>query len=606
MADKWHARGWEFVSLTPGRFRTTVAFRREGRDRRLARQMAQASVVLVLAVGLIIALSQMQFIDDPLSEVRADSRAAIEALEEGDLVALDKRLTARIGQPDFAFFFTSAATPRALGDALASVASVDTDGRFKAGVDTHAYDLALTRLAGTLALATHGNGDRALPKSWTEKFIGATTRPAMGASGSARDAQDVANSQNLLLLLSRGYWSTDFLKTATRVFWDYDHDNLDDPWAEKTPVVDARYAPAPNGTYLTDGLLALTAALTANPAASEWAFTEFQPGTETVSVDGDDHAIGTFAHYLFFEHQFPDSPSGGDETDGVGMTAVLTALSSAIQAGGKAAEDQVSSVSSGPVADALVLQALAKSLTDNGGFLSQVWDATKRVAEVVWHWVQRWGHRILDILTFTPPPFGTIAAGSNAVWYTVDGDYANAGLSLAAAVPGLAFAKIAKTAKASAGAENGTKAAAKSTKESTAVAKVARVFRPKPWKDCDQAAASGGIAVRFGRDWSPEQRRQAVAKVKALSKAAQTGKLKKTQVPRRSGTSATSRYTKNGGSVGKDEDVDHILDLQLGGSDDMSNMKPLDRTVNRSLGKRIDYQLKNFDEGQMVSAVAIC
>src|SRR5690606_35063214 len=117
--------------------------------------------------------------------------------------------------PDFAYYFTSKATPRALGDALASVAGNDGDRALKKGIDPHAYEMTLTDLAGTLALATHGAGRRALPKSWTEEFIKATTAPNLlegngpepaGKRAKQRGAQDVANMQNLLLLLSRGFW----------------------------------------------------------------------------------------------------------------------------------------------------------------------------------------------------------------------------------------------------------------------------------------------------------------------------------------------------------------------------------------------------------------
>ena len=76
-------------------------------------------------------------------------------------------------------------------------------------------------------------------------------------------------------------------------------------------------------------------------------------------------------------------------------------------------------------------------------------------ARTVWRWVKRWGHLVLDILTvatsFAPPPFNIAAVGTgalNATWYAIEGDYGMAGLSLAVAVPGLAFTKIAKSATA--------------------------------------------------------------------------------------------------------------------------------------------------------------
>jgi hypothetical protein len=454
-----------------------AVIRREGPMRR--RRAAQAGMAFLVVAMLLGAFVRTLAVTD--SQVRDDAGAAIEALRDGDLVAVDGQLAAHLGQPDFAYAFTSQATPRALGDALATVAGADSPLK-AGGDDSHAYDLFLARLAGTLALATHGTGDRALPTSWTDDFIGAMTTPenTLGDNGEAegpegiRAAQDMANKQNLLLLLSRGSWSTGFLQTATKTIWDVDHAKGDDAWA--TTVRDANYAPAPNGTYLTDGVLALAAALTANPAASKWAFTDFQPGSE--KVDGSDLALGTFTHFLMFEHRFPEASDGGN----VGMTATLTALSSAIDAadgadGGQPAAQAASDV--GPIHDAVVLQALARDVADGSGCsfnpLSYV-KCVQSVAEAAWQRVQHWGHLVLDVLslaTFAPPPFvviGVAAAATSATWYAIDGDYGLAGLSLAAAVPGLAFVKIAEGAKAGAAAE-------KAASEADEVARTAEKIR---------------------------------------------------------------------------------------------------------------------------------
>ena len=138
------------------------------------------------------------------------------SLNSGDLGAVEKRLADNRGNPDFAYFFTSKATPRALGDALATVAGKSEDKPLKPSVDPHRYELTLTDLAGTLALATHGTGDRSLDESWTKDFITATTNPSdlYKVDGSVADKipfhktdaekrrdQDGANRSNLLLLL---------------------------------------------------------------------------------------------------------------------------------------------------------------------------------------------------------------------------------------------------------------------------------------------------------------------------------------------------------------------------------------------------------------------
>jgi len=122
------------------------------------------------------------------------------------------------------------------------------------------------------------------------------------------------------------------------------------------------------------------------------------------------------------------------------------------------------------------------------------------VAEVIWRWIERWGHDVLDILslaTFAPPPFvvvGIASSATNATWYAIDGDYGMAGLSLAAAVPGLAVGKIAKGVKAGVAAEKTAAEAdvvAKAVKEIRAGADVAaqRVNLSKATKDKIREAA---------------------------------------------------------------------------------------------------------------------
>ena len=591
-------------------------------------------LVLLLVAGLIVAFTLTPIKRDPLSPVRADASAAIRALEGGDLPALDEKLAANIGDSDFAYFFTSKVGPRSLGDALATVAGDGKGAGLAAGVNPRAYEILLTDLAGTVALATHGIGDRALPTSWTTEFIEATTTPetlygkidrTSDESEKLRVHQDTANKQNLLLLLSRGYWSTGFLQKVTKAYWAFDRDKGDAAW----PVTQGggKYAPAPTGappaaktrrpTYLTDGVLALTAALTANPAASEWAFTDFQPGA--AKIEGTDDTVGKFTHYLVFEHRFPTAKG-----ESIGMTATLTALSSAIDAetgatgAPHATTAQSSSPESGPTHDAVVLRTLARELVDGSGCSlhpSDYWNCVKVGAKAVLHWIQQWGHLVLDILAlsseFAPPPFSLVGSAAdvmNATWYAIDGDYRMAGLSLAAAVPLLGFVKIARGVKGKVAAAHGVeiaRTAEKLAKESADVAKRARAWWLKPWKDC-AAVGPGGLSLRYGAGWTKAQRRAADGKVKAYFEAAQAGKLKKTAVPQRSGTLASARYKKAGGSVPDGADVDHTVDLQLGGSDDPANMKPLDATVNKSLGAQVQQQLKALPLDQLISTVAIC
>lgn len=554
---------------------------------------------------------------------RADARAALNALDDGNLVELSEHLIANRGRADFSYHFASSATPRELGDGLARIAKQGRGGAGKNGMEPHAYEVTLTDLAGTLALATHGTGDQALSKSWSHDFAAATTRPTelYGAhdgffdwDGKKRERQDKANKANLLLLLSRGYWSDEFLEVISKEYYEFDRKEGDDAWPEADRDDGSGYAQAPNGAYLTDGVLALTAALTANSTASEWAFTELQPGTVEVGASG--HEIGKFTHFLMFEHRFPEA-SGAQ---GVGATAALTALSSAIESAGSRAErgeadpqDEDSNVP-GPMHDSEVLQTLANDVAEGSGCSRSPLDYGRCVlaaAKAVWRWAQQWGHVALDILTlaaFAPPPFmavGIAAGATNATWYAIDDDFGLAGLSLAAVAPGLVFTKVVKGAKVSNGAKSNAVGAAGGAARADEVAKIARFWRPaKPWKDCE-LIQQGGLRLRYGKDWTRAQRKAADAKVRAYYEAAKQGTLVKTK-PQRS-TKVTNQYRKSAGrKIRADQQIDHVKDLQLGGTDEVSNLKPLDKVVNASLGRQVAWQIRGLPDGAVIPSAAIC
>ena len=186
------------------------------------------------------------------------------------------------------------------------------------------------------------------------------------------------------------------------------------------------------------------------------------------------------------------------------MTATLTALSSAINSAGGVTEAGDATAGT-PLADSQVLQGLAKSMKAWSGCPWNPVDyghCVVAVAKAVWRWIDHWGHSVLDILslsTFAPPPFDAIgigAAATNATWYAVQGDYTEAGLSLAAAVPGLAFTKIAKAAKVAATATEGAVSAADAEKAATEAVRVAKVGR---WQPGRAPRSSGPRRRRHGR-----------------------------------------------------------------------------------------------------------
>ncbi|MDA8456972.1 Ig-like domain repeat protein [Acidovorax sp. GBBC 3334] len=108
------------------------------------------------------------------------------------------------------------------------------------------------------------------------------------------------------------------------------------------------------------------------------------------------------------------------------------------------------------------------------------------------------------------------------------------------------------------------------------------------------------LRLKFKEDWTTAQRTEAQAKVQILNDSPTV-----VTAVERSGTSASSRYTRAGGTVPSGSDVDHMVDLQLGGADVVTNMWPLNSSVNRSLGAQIHHQIKNLPPGTPINRVTI-
>jgi Pretoxin HINT domain len=95
------------------------------------------------------------------------------------------------------------------------------------------------------------------------------------------------------------------------------------------------------------------------------------------------------------------------------------------------------------------------------------------------------------------------------------------------------------------------------------------------------------LHLTYKPGWTQDQIAAADAKVSALNDAAP---LTVTAVER-SG-SAADAWRAAGKETVEGADIDHTVDLQLGGYDEIGNMSALDRSVNRSLGAQISAQIK--------------
>jgi hypothetical protein len=503
--------------------------------------LIRAAVPTVLALCLVAAVVGASIrwwpsSSDLAADARDDAGVAVQALRDGDLETLGNYLAAYRGDQTFAYYFALNTGPRSLGDALGAVATEFDGTEFDADFDHESYAFLIPDLAGVLSLAVGGTGEHALPATWADDFVTATTYPANldaedePADDTARAAQDEANKQNLLLLLANGRWPTTFLKTVTVAYTEFDEAKGKGAWPGPQGG-GGLYAPTPSGVYLTDGIVALTAALTANPEASAWAFTDFQPGTKKIA--GSDYEVGNFTHYLLFQHTYP---KGADGTD-LGVTVAMTALASA--AGETAAADSTADEPDPrPLHDAEALTAFANDIKEakSRSCSWRVYDcvatAAKAIAHLaawVWERVSNWGHLALDAVATVAFVGGAIASATgvgasvgvplmflgvaaetaNAGWYAVEGDYLMAGVSLASVVPGMWFTKLAN-------AMRGT-AAGVAVAGAVTAAKGATVGRA-----LETAAPLGERVAKIVRVWRKAETSAAAATTRELAEAGAT------------------------------------------------------------------------------------
>ena len=113
-------------------------------------------------------------------------------------------------------------------------------------------------------------------------------------------------------------------------------------------------------------------------------------------------------------------------------------------------------------------------------------------------------------------------------------------------------------------------------------------------------AVEANLQLRYKPGWTADQRSAADLKVRALD--ASDILVSKSK---RSGFSASSTYSREYGSVPSGYDVDHLRDLQLGGSDALNNMWFLNSSVNRSLGAQIQNQIWGLPPGTKINRVTI-
>lgn len=122
----------------------------------------------------------------------------------------------------------------------------------------------------------------------------------------------------------------------------------------------------------------------------------------------------------------------------------------------------------------------------------------------------------------------------------------------------------------------------------------------RPFTGQNSLSVEANLRLRYMPGWNAEQRAAADLKAGVLD-------ISNTAVsqPVRGGKSARSMFGRENGPIVRSNDIDHLIDLQLGGSHTLPNLWPLDASVNRSLGAQIRNQIQGLPPGTRINRVTI-
>jgi len=113
-------------------------------------------------------------------------------------------------------------------------------------------------------------------------------------------------------------------------------------------------------------------------------------------------------------------------------------------------------------------------------------------------------------------------------------------------------------------------------------------------------SVEANLRLRYMPEWTAEQRAVADLKTRVLDFSNTT-----VSQATRGDKSARSMFARDNGPIVRSNDIDHLIDLQLGGSHTLSNLWPLDASVNRSLGAQIQSQIQGLPPGTRINRVTI-
>lgn len=128
------------------------------------------------------------------------------------------------------------------------------------------------------------------------------------------------------------------------------------------------------------------------------------------------------------------------------------------------------------------------------------------------------------------------------------------------------------------------------------------VTEPKP---VDQKSI--GLTINLKQGWNSKQIREAYEKAYLITTEGVNTEVNRENTKTRP-PNVKKLFTDNGGTVGKNQDVDHTQDLILNGNngaDGTTNLSGRDKSVNRSFGKQFEIQTRNVPDGTRISGVYV-
>lgn len=272
-------------------------------------------------------------------------------------------------------------------------------------------------LGETYGLATMGEGDLALPSEWHEDWSSAIT---------SEDFDDRTNPSHLTLLMRHGVWSSDVIYNTYVDLemrdWngDVNHNTVSGPeyWLElvgSSSSYEGASIPNDYGGYdmAFDPMESLMLAMANNPDAAVEFFAMTGADVATIEVGGQEHQINMYLHDMLFNREWQ-----GDDFD-----ALVAAIEAAVVP------------RDGGSADSALVAADLQAVMDYSAEQQEIAEANE---PPLWKQIL---HGVLDVIGFIPI-VGEPADLINATWYAADGDYVNASLSAAGAIPLIGYAAV--------------------------------------------------------------------------------------------------------------------------------------------------------------------